>query len=57
MRKNIDISEDAVKALTIQAVHEGTVFKLYAEQILESAAQKPFTNLKNLKSVGKKKKK
>jgi len=25
MRKNIDISDEAVKAITIQAVHEGTV--------------------------------
>lgn len=56
MRKNIDISEEAVKAITIQAIHEGTVFKLKAEQVLEDYA-KPFTNLKNLKSVGKKKKK
>lgn len=53
MRKNIDISEEAVKAITIQAVTEGTVFKLKAEQILEDYA-KPFMNLKNSKSVGKK---
>jgi hypothetical protein len=45
MRKNIDLSEDAVKAITIQAVTEGTVFKLKAEQILEDYA-KPFIVLK-----------
>lgn len=39
MRKNIDISEDAVKEITIQAVTEGTVFKLKAEQILEDYAK------------------
>jgi hypothetical protein len=56
MRKNIDISDEAVKAITIQAVHEGTVFKLKAEQILEDYA-KPFIVLKKQVSVGKKKKK
>ena len=50
MRKNIDISEDAVKAITIQAVNEGTVFKLKAEQILEDYA-KPFIVLKKQKSA------
>jgi len=53
MRKNIDISDDAVKAITIQAVNEGTVFKLKAEQVLEDYA-KPFIVLKKQKSVGKK---
>jgi hypothetical protein len=53
MRKNLDISDDAVEALTIQAVKEKTVFKLKAEQILEDAA-KPFIVLKKQKSVGKK---
>lgn len=56
MRKNLDISEDAVEALTIQAIKEKTVFKLKAEQILEDAA-KPFIVLKKQVSVGKKKKK
>lgn len=56
MRKNIDISEDAVKAITIQAVNEGTVFKLKAEQILEDYA-KPFMVLKKPKSAVAKKKK
>ena len=50
MRKNIDLSEDAVKAITIQAVTEGTVFKLKAEQILEDYA-KPFMALKKPKSA------
>lgn len=56
MRKNIDISEEAVKAITIQAIHEKTVFKLKAEQVLEDYA-KPFIVLKKQVSVGKKKKK
>ena len=56
MRKNIDISEDAVKAIAIQAVNEGTVFKLKAEQILEDYA-KPFMVLKKPKSAVAKKKK
>lgn len=54
MRKNLDISEDAVEALTIQAVKEKTVFKLKAEQILEDAA-KPFIALKKQKKSGGKK--
>lgn len=41
MRKNLDISADAIKAIKIIAVNEGTVFKLKAEQILEDYA-KPF---------------
>ena len=53
MRQNLDISEEAVEALTIQAIKEKTVFKLKAEQILEDAA-KPFIVLKKQKSVGKK---
>jgi len=48
MRKNIDISDKAVKAITIQAVIEGTVFKLKAEQILEDYA-KPLMVLKKPK--------
>lgn len=55
MRKNIDISKDAVKAITIQAVIEGTVFKLKAEQILEDYA-KPFMVLKKPTIVKKRKK-
>ena len=45
MRKNLDISEGAVEALSIQAINENTVFKLKAEQILEDYA-KPFIVLK-----------
>lgn len=41
IRKNLDLSAEAVKALTIQAIKENTVFKLYAQKILEDAA-KPF---------------
>lgn len=56
MRKNIDISEDAVKAITIQAVNENTVFKLKAEQILEDYA-KPFIVLKKQQGAMEKSKK
>lgn len=55
MRKNIDLSEDAVKAITIQAVTEGTVFKLKAEQILEDYA-KPFIKALKQKEVQQKSK-
>ena len=41
MKKLLDISEDVAKAITIQAINEGTVFKLKAEQILTDYA-KPF---------------
>ena len=54
MRKNIDVSVDAVKAITIQAVIEGTVFKKKAEQILEDYA-KPLMVLKKPKSARAKK--
>ncbi len=47
MRKNIDISDDAVTAITIQAVTEGTVFKLKAEQILEDYAKPLIQKKKN----------
>ena len=53
MRKNIDISDEAVKAITIQAIHEGTVFKLKAEQVLEDYA-KPFIVLKKQVERGQK---
>lgn len=53
MKKNLDISEEVVEAISIQAIKEKTVFKLKAQQILEDYA-KPFMNLKNSKSVGKK---
>lgn len=48
MRKNLDISKEAVKAITIEAVEEGTVFKLYAEKILEDYA-KPLIALEKRK--------
>ena len=31
MRKNIDLSDEAVKALSIQAIENGTNFKNYVE--------------------------
>ena len=39
-RKNIDLSPDAVKVLTIEAVKQGTVFKLFVEKQLEDIASK-----------------
>jgi len=56
MKKLLDISEDVAKAITIQAINEGTVFKLKAEQILTDYA-KPFIVLKKPKSAVAKKKK
>lgn len=56
MRKNIDLSDEAVKAITIQAINENTVFKLKAEQILEDYA-KPFIVLKKQQGALVKKKK
>ncbi len=56
MRKNIDLSNEAVKAITIQAINEDTVFKLKAEQILEDYA-KPFMALKKPKRAVAKSKK
>ncbi len=56
MRKNIDISEDAVEAIAIQAVKEKTVFKLKAEQILEDYA-KPLIALEKKRASAKKRKK
>ncbi|MBU0846818.1 hypothetical protein KKH23_06465, partial [Patescibacteria group bacterium] len=43
MRKLIDLSDEVVEALTIQAIKNKTVFKLYAQNILEDTA-KPFMN-------------
>jgi predicted DNA binding CopG/RHH family protein len=39
MRKNIDLSDEAVKALSIQAIENGTNFKNYVEAILEELAK------------------
>jgi hypothetical protein len=54
MRKNIDISDEAVKAITIQAVNENTVFKLKAEQILEDYAKSFMVLKKPKRAVAKK---
>lgn len=58
MRKNLDISEDAVREITILGAEmkPKMVFKLLAEKIIEDYA-KPFIVLKKQVSVGKKKKK
>jgi hypothetical protein len=39
MRKNIDLSYEAVKALSIQAIENGTNFKNYVEAVLEELAK------------------
>ena len=39
MRKNIDLSDEAVKALSIQAIENGTNFKNYVEAKLEELAK------------------
>jgi hypothetical protein len=39
MRKNIDLSDEAVKALSIQAIENGTNFKNYVEAKLEEMAK------------------
>lgn len=39
MRKNIDLSDEAVKALAIQAIENGTNFKNYVEAKLEELAK------------------
>lgn len=42
MRKNIDLSDEAVKALSIQAIENGTNFKNYVEAKLEELAKTKF---------------
>lgn len=39
MRKNIDLSDEVVKALSIQAIENGTNFKNYVEAKLEELAK------------------
>lgn len=38
-RKNLDLTPEAVKTLTVEAAKKDTVFKLYAEQVLEDKAK------------------
>lgn len=42
MRKNIDLSDEAIKALSIQAIENGTNFKNYVEAKLEELAKTKF---------------
>jgi len=44
MRKNIDISKEAIKLLTLEAVKQDTCFKIFAEKILEDYAKKLVKN-------------
>ena len=53
MRKNIDLSDEAVKALSIQAIENGTNFKNYVEAKLEELAK---TKLSTRAKEGRKKK-
>ena len=39
MRKNIDLSDETVKTLSIQAIENGTNFKNYVESKLEELAK------------------
>lgn len=39
IRKNIDLSDEAVRALSIQAIENGTNFKNYVEAKLEELAK------------------
>lgn len=40
MIKNINLTKEAVKILTLEAVKKDTCFKLYVEQLLEDKAKK-----------------
>ena len=55
MRKNIDLSDEAVKALSIQAIENGTNFKNYVEAKLEELAKTKLTQ--RAKEGGRKNKK
>lgn len=46
MRKNIDLSNEAVKALSIQAIENGTNFKNYVEAKLEEISKEGKKNIK-----------
>lgn len=46
MRKNIDLSNEAVKALSIQAIENGTNFKNYVEAKLEELSKEGKKNIK-----------
>lgn len=48
MRKNIDLSDKAVKALSIQAIENGTNFKNYVEAKLEELSNDGKINIKKL---------
>ena len=39
-RKNIDLSTDDIKTLTIEAVQKGTNFKNHIEEVLRKRAEK-----------------
>jgi predicted DNA binding CopG/RHH family protein len=45
--KNIHLSEQAIKAISIQAIKEGTNFKNYVEQKLENLAVQLANNSEN----------
>ena len=47
MKKLLDLSDECVETLTIEAVKNKTKFKLYVQNILENIAKKK--NIKNNK--------
>ena len=55
--KNIHLTEGAIKALSIQAIENGTNFKNYVESKLEALAQTSYSFEKTEKGEKKKKKK
>lgn len=55
--KNIHLTEEAIKALSIQAIENGTNFKNHVEAKLEALAKNPNSFEKTEKGEKKKKKK
>jgi hypothetical protein len=55
MRKNIDLPEEVIEAITIEAAKNKTVFKPFAEKILSDYSKPLIALQKQKKSGGKKK--
>lgn len=55
MRKNIDLSDEAVTALSIQAIENGTNFKNYVEAKLEELSKEGKKNIKKTSTIVKSK--
>ena len=54
MKKNLDISEDAVKAIAIESIKNNSNFKNFAEKILENYAKSLMVLKKPRSAVAKK---